>query len=220
MRAVSLLWCAVVVVPLVGCGSDSRQATSVERTAFSEHRVISVLGENRTGSQFADSAVSGLEGRLREALFDNGYRVIDRNALEAVDKERMLREAGITDAQAGQLSKLAGADAVLIARVTKIEGGRSTVGGQILNIGAREGTGHSVYTYESRARVEARLVDVVTGSVVWSSHAEAKEVVGAPNDLGGVVERAADKLAEEIPPKALESATPPAGDAEDDEKDE
>lgn len=217
MRALSLLVGTLVIVPLVGCSAEGRRATDVERQAFAQHRVIAVLGENATGNAYADSAVSGLEGRLREALFDNGYRVVDRQALAALDKERMLREAGITDAQAGQLGKLAGADAILMARVTKVEGGRSTVAGQLLNIGAREGSGHSLYTYESRARLEARLVDL-SGNLIWHSSAHATETVGAPGDLGTVCERAADKVAEEIPPKSLADAQPSGDEQEDKEE--
>ncbi|HMQ14513.1 MAG TPA: CsgG/HfaB family protein [Phycisphaerae bacterium] len=204
MRMACLL-SLVTVAPLIGCAAEGRKVSAVERERFSQRRVIAVLGENRTGNPYADSAVAGLEGVLTQTLLDRGYRVVDRAALVAVDKERMLREAGITDSQAGQLGKLAGADAILLARVTKVEGGRSTVGGQLLAIGAREGTGSAVYTYESRARVEARLVDL-EANILWQTSANATDTVGAPGDLGRVLELAAEKAAEEVPPKSIADA--------------
>lgn len=103
---------------------------------------------------------------VTELVKSGKFRVIDREQLNAMMRERGLATSGDLDpASAVRIGKMIGADYFLTGAVT--EYGVTDKGGS--------GFGISIKKRDFVAAANARLIDVETGEIVWADEARAQE---------------------------------------------
>ncbi len=126
---------------------------------------------------------------MAQDLVEAGLDVIERNRLNAVLDEHSLVQTGVLDPDtAVKLHKILGVDALVIGSVTSYSGGQSylvqtddadiKIGGSVTPLASRNvysrgqvlgvPNTHIISTAASVGLV-ARLVDVQTGSILWSA---------------------------------------------------
>jgi curli biogenesis system outer membrane secretion channel CsgG len=164
-------------------GACSGPRVSFNKTyAFSSLKRVAVTRfEGPGGSAAAD--------HLAHALLSSGADVVERSRLEALVREHRLSVSGATDARSvAEIGRLLGVDALFFGSVTQFEPPRSYVvytGTAAVIVGGAQELGRTrsfvegrpigngaarILTSAARVGLTARLVDVDTGSVVWSAH--------------------------------------------------
>lgn len=124
---------------------------------------------------------------LMQGLVAHGADVVERQQLSAILQEQHLASSGILDpATVQQVGKILGVDALFVGTVAQskesqsyvvtqprhaVVGGVTPVGGsRVVSEGPVLGVPNSqVVTTEAGASLVARMVDVKTGSVLWSA---------------------------------------------------
>jgi len=139
---------------------------------------------------FAGEGGSAAADYLSHSLLAAGADVIERSRLEAVLAEQRLATQGALDpVTARRVGKLLGVDALVLGSVTRyspqtsylivtgssttfVGAGASPMGGgtRFTNTPALGAPGTSILTSSAQVGLTARLVDVETGSVIWSAH--------------------------------------------------
>lgn len=169
------------VVLCAGCSGP--EVAFNPRYEFSKLRRVAVAAfDGQGGSAAADY--------LSHALLAGGADVVERSRLEAVLNEQNLRARGVLDPEtARRVGRILGVDAVFLGSVTEyapqqsylivtdssanyISAGASPVGSatRFTNTPAFGSPGTSIITSSAQVGLTARLVDVESGSVVWSAH--------------------------------------------------
>jgi curli biogenesis system outer membrane secretion channel CsgG len=175
-------WSApVLAVALVG-GCVSPQVAYNEKADFASiHRVAVAPFSGSGGDQAADMMLQDLLAR--------GADVVERQRLEAVLREQQLSAAGILDPRTVKaVGKILGVDAIFVGTVTNLvtvqsylvsaPGAGTVVVGAVTPIqgknlhseGMAPGLADAqILTSASSVGLIARMVDVETGSVLWSA---------------------------------------------------
>ncbi|MEI7905766.1 MAG: CsgG/HfaB family protein [Bacteroidota bacterium] len=168
MKSITLFLAAVLLFSL----ADAQLKKRVAISAF----------EDKTGSGYAHLG-SGVADMLTTALVKSGkFTVIERQELEKVLAEQKLGESGLVTAEtAPKVGKLLGVELIVVGSVSefgtkenKVSGGLSFISG-----GIKRKT--------SRAVVDVRLVNTVTGEIVAAESKEGEEsTTGISFDYSGV----------------------------------
>ena len=152
------------------------------RADFSRIHRIAVTAFSGSGGEAAGDM-------LGQELLARGADIVERQRLEAVLRERSLSAEGILDpSTVKQVGKILGVDAIIVGTVTNYSPGQSylvysggagtLVGATVTPIAGRsvysQGPaggipGSDVVTSAASVGLVARMVDVETGSVLWSA---------------------------------------------------
>lgn len=126
--------------------------------------------EDKTGSGYAHLG-SGVADMLTTALFKSGkFTVIERAELEKVLDEQKLGESGLVTAEtAPKVGKLLGVELLVIGSVSEFGTKENQVSGGLSFISG------GIKRKTSRAVVDVRLVNTVTGEVVAAEKEEGEE---------------------------------------------
>ncbi|MFH1723608.1 MAG: CsgG/HfaB family protein [Elusimicrobiota bacterium] len=154
------------------------------RYEFSSLKRVAVVSFEGTGG-------SAAADYLAHALLATGAEVVERSRIEAVFSEHHLSTLGALEpATVKEVGKLLAVDALFMGSVTQyappqsylvVEGSSASfaqavapVGGPGSTLFSRRPTpgfpGTNIVSSSARVGLAARLVDVETGSVVWSAH--------------------------------------------------
>lgn len=165
---------------LSGCAGP--QVAVNPRADFSKIRRVAVASFDGPGGNTASDLFA-------QDLLKHGADVVERQRLEAILKEQQLSSSGILDPETTKkLGKILGVDAIIVGTVSNYTPGQSyivqsskegqiVVGGTVTPV-----TGRNVYsagsvlglpdshvvTSAAQAGIIARMVDVETGSLLWS----------------------------------------------------
>jgi curli biogenesis system outer membrane secretion channel CsgG len=172
--------CIAVLALLGGCLTDSAAVAGKVAQACPEPRPLVAVARFDSGAKNMPPEIGpGLTDMLVTAMTETGcYRMIDSTVLAGLANDH--------DQQAPDLARRAGAELLVVGRVTAFEPDASGAG-----IGTTEGGRlsellHSVgglQVASSRISLALRLVDARTGEVVAAS-----TLTGSAQDLGGSVQ--------------------------------
>jgi curli biogenesis system outer membrane secretion channel CsgG len=165
-------------------------AVTAPLAAQSEKPRIAVLEFEAKADQqwyhwWRNSGAAAIQDVLVTELLKGGggkFRVIERSALEAILREKNLALSGDVDAStAVKAGKLLGVKYLLTGAVT--EYGTDTAGGSVPSVRGLPsvGGGRKKFT----AAVNARLIDVETGEIVWADEARDSATKGSLR-IGGI----------------------------------
>jgi curli biogenesis system outer membrane secretion channel CsgG len=171
---------ASLLLLLAGCMGP--EVTFNKRYEFSRLRRVAV-------SRFDGPSGAAAADFLTHALLGSGADVVERSRLDALLAEQRLSGRGALDpATVKRVGRILGVDGIFIGNVTHYAPARSylvytgsstvvappvtPVGGasRFSRTAASAAPGTDILTSSAQVGLTARLVDVETGSVVWSAH--------------------------------------------------
>jgi len=162
---------AVFFLPVLFAGCRGPQVNFSSKYQFSTlKRVAVVRFEGRGGLAAADL--------FAHSLLNIGPEVIERSRIEELLAEQRLGGSGILDQKtAKRIGSLLGVDALFLGTVTQwvqpqsyLVYDRAPVFSDESHSRASTPSGVSILTSSAQVGLTARLVDVETGTVVWSAH--------------------------------------------------
>ena len=159
-RTVSLALCAALVLVVASVAFAADKSTK-PRLAVLEFK-------NKADNQwwYKGGAEAAQDVFVTELVKSGKYRVVEREQLEALMREKNLTLSGDVDpSTAIRIGKLLGVNYLLAGAVT--EYGNTNVGGG--------GFGVSAGKKKFVAAMNARLIDTSTGEIVWADEARAEE---------------------------------------------
>ncbi len=160
-RIVSLGLCVALVVVATSVAFAAADKGSKPRLAVLEFK-------NKADNQwwYSGGAEAAQDVFVTELVKSGKYRVVEREQLEALMREKNLTLSGDVDpSTAVRVGKLLGVNYLLTGAVT--EYGNTDVGGG--------GFGVSAGKRKFVAAMNARLIDTSTGEIVWADEARAEE---------------------------------------------
>lgn len=202
----------ICVVLTQGCASNRSSGPSQVN-----YRSIAIV--TRDAGQLLrrfPGAVDEIESRLRMALVQQQFHVVERARMQEVLDELNLGTTGITDERGPEVGNAAGAQAFLFADVSQFrirKTWRTNLGQDLLDkltSTTSSSTPDPGPTYEASVKILARLVDCEQMQGVWAGEAAATAIVFSRNDLGDAHIKAADGIAANLPRRssATAAATP------------
>jgi curli biogenesis system outer membrane secretion channel CsgG len=143
---------------------------SLSAEAQLKKRVAVARFQDRSGAGYAHIG-DGVADMLATALVKSGsFLVLEREEMEKVAYEQQFTNSSmVTPETATQLGKILGAEILIIGSVTEFGQKESNIGGGISVFGA------GVKTKTSRAAVDIRLVNVMTGEVLAAETEDGEE---------------------------------------------
>lgn len=143
---------------------------------------VAVVLNGSSGGAEVDRALTDM---LTAALRQSGMRVVERVNLDAILKEQNLTREGIVDpATAAPTGKLLGADYLITAKATEFGVRDDRIGG---GFGLGDLGGLQVRNTTARVVIDARLLDVATGSVLVTSNGEGRQGNSGLTLIGGTL---------------------------------
>lgn len=134
-----------------------------KRVAVSRFENRSGAGYNHLGEGVADMLVTAL-------VKSNKFSVLERKELESVLSEQKLGESGlVTPETAPKIGKLLGVELLVVGSVSEFGTKENKVSGGISMFGG------GIKTKTSRAVVDVRLINTVTGEIVAAEKKEGEE---------------------------------------------
>jgi len=115
----------------------------------------------------------GMADMLTTELVKSGkYRVIERQAIEAIMKEQQLGQSGAVTAQsAAQVGQLLGVELALIGAVTEFGYKKSDIGGVLKN----KGFGLGVQSASASVGIDLRFTNTTTGEILAAENVRKEE---------------------------------------------
>jgi hypothetical protein len=163
----ALRWTALAAAALLLGGCATRQP--YDYSAFREARPASILVLPPLNSSPDINATYSMLSQTTAPLSESGYYVFPVTLVDETFKQNGLTSAAdIHDVSISKLREIFGADAALYINVRQY------------------GTSYMVISSETRVTAEARLVDLRSGSTLWSGQATASSAEG-DNNSGGLV---------------------------------
>lgn len=174
----SLLYSFLIIQHSVLLGCVGPQVAVKRAFDFSRVRRVAVLGFSGSGGHAAAD-------HLVLALLEEGADVVERRQLNALLRETQLGTTGLlAPASVQEVGQLLGVDAIFMGSVTSYAPARSYLvfaeslvlpallgSGTLVSRGPAPGLPNSdVITSAASVGLSARMVDVETGSVLWSGH--------------------------------------------------
>ncbi|MDE2039281.1 MAG: hypothetical protein KGO96_04930 [Elusimicrobia bacterium] len=191
------LWpCLLCAAALSGCVTP-QVAINPHANFSSIQRVAVVTFGGPDGDIAADL--------LTQQLVAAGANVIERQQLSAILSEQGLARSGLLDPRTvKQVGKILGVDALFVGTVALSQPSQSYVvtnngkgswqsvtpvnGGAVVPAGPLLGVPNSqVFTTDAQASVVARLIDVETGTILWSA-SMSYEGLDVPSAMQGIME--------------------------------
>lgn len=204
MRSATCFLVVVGVLWTSGCGLVQRIRTESPKTQRPiSYATLAVRSDKGEGiAQRHDGLTDDISARIEAYLQDNGFRTVDRDqATSELIMEEMDRclNSGLHQKEAcARVGKMLQADAILHVRITKAGCGKS-IGSGIFDaiesvFVARTGGAGTGMKYEARTDLVARIVDVGTSEVVWSSTSAGTDLVFDQYTLGNAPDRSVEEL--------------------------
>jgi hypothetical protein len=157
---------AVALLFLYGCGGP-RTAFMTDYN-FNKIKKVGVLKFDSSQVSFTTGYDPGymVADEFVFQFINNGVRVIERSRLEDVIKEHKLWKSGDIDpATIKEMGKILGVDALLLGTVTRYIPDEK----KRIYIKTRQGeVQEDIFLVNAEVGINARLVDTVTGEVVWA----------------------------------------------------
>ena len=164
IRRLRLLFVALATLVLAGCATQP-----FDYTAYRQHQPASVLVLPPLNHSVEVNASASLMSRAVQPLAESGYYVFPVATVQEVFRSNGLDDPGeIHNVQPSRLREIFGADAALYLDVTEY------------------GTSYMLLASATQVQVKARLVDLATGTEIWSGKAAASSAESQQSS-GGLV---------------------------------
>lgn len=157
----------VAVAALGACATPS----PYDYTAFRQNRPVSLLVLPPVNETPEVNATYGVLSQITLPLAEAGYYVLPVSLMDETFRQNGLNNpAEIHDVSPQKLREIFGADAAVYIKVT------------------RYGTSYVVIASETRVTVQARIVDLRTGQLLWQGSASASSEESRSSSQGGLAE--------------------------------
>lgn len=165
-RCSRLLVMAVVVVTLGACAT----ATPYDYTAYKQNRPVSMLVLPPLNETPEVVATYGVLSQATFPLAEAGYYVVPVSLMDETFRQNGLNNpAEIHDVSPQKLREIFGADAAVYIKITQY------------------GTSYAVIASDTRVTVQARIMDLRTGDLLWQGSATAASSESKSSNQGGLV---------------------------------
>ena len=157
----------VVVAALGACATPA----PYDYTAFRENRPVSMLVLPPLNNTPEVTATYGVLSQVTLPLAEAGYYVVPVSLMDETFRQNGLNNpAEIHDVSPRKLREIYGADAAVYIKVTQY------------------GTSYAVVSAETRVTVEARILDLRSGQLLWQGRATASSSESRSSNQGGLAE--------------------------------
>lgn len=181
-RCGRLIVMAVVVATLGACAT----ATPYDYTAYKQNRPVSMLVLPPLNETPEVVATYGVLSQVTFPLAEAGYYVVPVSLMDETFRQNGLNNpAEIHDVSPQKLREIFGADAAVYIKITQY------------------GTSYAIVASDTRVTVQARLVDLRTGDLLWQGSASAASSENRSSNQGGLV----GLLVQAIVTQIVETAT-------------
>jgi hypothetical protein len=190
-RCVSIVAGAGAMLVLQGCVTPPKP---YDYTAFKEARPASILVLPPINGTPEVQATPSVMAQMTQPLAESGYYVLPVSLVDETLKSNGMHTPD--DAQqipAAKLREIFGADAALYVKVT------------------RYGSVYKVVNSETAVTLEARLVDLRSGQLLWEGSASASSAEQANNNQGGLVGLLVKAVVDQIVASSTDRSHPMAG---------
>lgn len=182
-----------------GFDAEKIDKLAVVMVSGSRTRSASFSSLSRGGSQRADEQRL-VEDKLGIALSNKGYALVSRSDLEALLREKSLRESGLTEENVSQLGKLLNVPAVMVVRITACEADEfQKKTGSAKKKAATRPLGASTRANMATAALGARLISVQSGEVLWCRAAIDSQEVAGKLETSQVLAKVVKKIGDALP---------------------
>jgi len=165
-RCGRLLVMAVVVATLGACAT----ATPYDYTAYKQNRPVSMLVLPPLNETPEVVATYGVLSQVTLPLAEAGYYVVPVSLMDETFRQNGLNNpAEIHDVSPQKLREIYGADAAVYIKITQY------------------GTSYAIVASDTRVTVQARIVDLRTGDLLWQGSASAASSENKSSNQGGLV---------------------------------
>ena len=165
-RCGRLLVMAVVVATLGACAT----ATPYDYTAYKLNRPVSMLVLPPLNETPEVVATYGVLSQVTLPLAEAGYYVVPVSLMDETFRQNGLNNpAEIHDVSPQKLREIYGADAAVYIKITQY------------------GTSYAIVASDTRVTVQARIVDLRTGDLLWQGSASAASSENKSSNQGGLV---------------------------------
>jgi len=166
-RCGRLLAIPVFVAALGACAT----APPYDYTAFKQNRPVSMLVLPPLNETPEVIATYGVLSQVTLPLAEAGYYVVPVSLMDETFRQNGLNNpAEIHDVSAQKLREIFGADAAVYIKVTQY------------------GTSYAIVASDTRVTVQARIVDLRTGQLLWRGSATASSSESRSSSQGGLAE--------------------------------
>lgn len=180
---------AATAVLLGGCAAPAKH----DYTAFRAAKPASILVLPPVNESTDVNATFSMLAQTTLPLAEGGYYVIPVTlAYETFQQNGLTNAADIHEVSVAKLKEIFGADAALYIKIT------------------RYGSTYTVLSSAAVVSAEARLVDLSTGTLLWSGHASASSDEGN-NSGGGLAGMLGTALIKQVVNSVTDASHPVAG---------
>lgn len=167
IRTLKHIGAALLAFTLAGCAANRNQ---LDYSAFRESRPASILVLPPLNETVEVDASQGVLAQATLPLAESGYYVIPVAVMEETFRQNGLTApAEIQELPAAKLREIFGADAALYMRVKKY------------------GVSYAVLSSSVAVAIEASLIDLRSGAVLWEGRKEVAESSGSGGGLIGML---------------------------------
>ncbi|CAM5198856.1 hypothetical protein CDEN61S_00900 [Castellaniella denitrificans] len=167
IRTLKHIGAALLAFALAGCAANQNQ---VDYAAFRESRPASILVLPPLNETVEVDASQGVLAQATFPLAESGYYVIPVAVMEETFRQNGLTApAEIQELPAAKLREIFGADAALYMRVKQY------------------GASYAVFASSVSVALEASLIDLRSGAILWEGHTEVVENSGNSGGLIGML---------------------------------
>lgn len=147
-----------IAVVLGGCASSSGQGAANSRYDFSSISQVAVV--DVVGEVPSEAAKGQITSFFNQHLLEKGYNPIERLQIAQLLNEQDFEASGLTDERgAAQMGRLLNLDAVILVNVPR---------------------------FDEKLTMSAKMLDVETGSVLWTASSSASTGSGMNTALGAL----------------------------------
>lgn len=165
-RCSRLLVMAVVAATLGACAT----ATPYDYTAYKQNRPVSMLVLPPLNETPEVIATYGVLSQVTFPLAEAGYYVVPVSLMDETFRQNGLNNpAEIHDVSPQKLREIFGADAAVYIKITQY------------------GTSYAIVASDTRVTVQARIVDLRTGDLLWQGSASAASSENRSSNQGGLI---------------------------------
>lgn len=186
-----LLVMAVVVATLGACAT-----TPYDYTAYKRNRPASMLVLPPLNETPEVVATYGVLSQVTFPLAEAGYYVVPVSLMDETFRQNGLdNPAEIHDVSPQKLREIFGADAAVYIKITQY------------------GTSYAIVASDTRVTVQARIVDLRTGDLLWQGSATAASSENKSSNQGGLVGLLVQAIVTQIVETAADTSIVYAGTA-------
>jgi len=190
-RAVGGLGAAVLLAVLTGCATPPKP---YDYTAFKESKPASILVLPPVNASPEVQATPSVLAQVTQPLAESGYYVLPVSLVDETLKANGMHSAEeAQQIQAQKLREIFGADAGLYMKVT------------------RYGSVYKVVASETAVTLEAKLIDLRNGRLLWEGTASASSAEQSGNSQGGLIGLLVKAVVEQIVASSTDRSHPMAG---------